>query len=130
MSPEQAAKKSRRRFLADMLFLGGGLTAAAAIAENQDAMVELVTELLNPVSTTQGVVVLPDRPAPPCKTTPTPSPAAPTPSYSDAPASDGGSPREAGGRVKLPIVDNDPFHKRPIPGPSIAERRVLSHKPK
>jgi len=32
---EQEQKRSRRRFLADMLFLGGGLTAAAVLAKNQ-----------------------------------------------------------------------------------------------
>lgn len=35
MTEQQNNKKSRRRFLADLLFLGGGVTAAALVAKNQ-----------------------------------------------------------------------------------------------
>ena len=35
MSEHQANRKTRRRFLADMLFLGGGLTAAGVLAKSQ-----------------------------------------------------------------------------------------------
>lgn len=35
MTEEQISKRSRRRFLADMLFLGGGITAAALVAKNK-----------------------------------------------------------------------------------------------
>lgn len=37
MSEHSNSKKSRRRFLADMLFLGGGLTAAGLLAKAQMA---------------------------------------------------------------------------------------------
>lgn len=35
MTEQQKNKRTRRRFLADMLFLGGGVTAAAMIAKSQ-----------------------------------------------------------------------------------------------
>lgn len=35
MEKPQESKKSRRRFLADMLFVGGGLSAAALLAKSQ-----------------------------------------------------------------------------------------------
>lgn len=35
MTEQQQRKKSRRRFLADLLFLGGGVTAAGLIAKTQ-----------------------------------------------------------------------------------------------
>ena len=35
MTEQQKNKRTRRRFLADMLFLGGGVTAAALIARSQ-----------------------------------------------------------------------------------------------
>ena len=35
MTDEMKQKKSRRRFLADMLFIGGGVTAAALLAKSQ-----------------------------------------------------------------------------------------------
>ena len=35
MTDEMRNKKSRRRFLADMLFIGGGVTAAALLAKSQ-----------------------------------------------------------------------------------------------
>lgn len=35
MTEQERNRRTRRRFLADMLFLGGGVTAAALIAKNQ-----------------------------------------------------------------------------------------------
>ncbi len=37
MTEQQKNKRTRRRFLADMLFLGGGVTAAAMLAKTQFA---------------------------------------------------------------------------------------------
>ena len=62
MSHEQ--KKSRRRFLADMLFLGGGLTAAGVLARSQ-----LMVGEGEPGPQTVGAMEMPEA-QPTCASTP------------------------------------------------------------
>lgn len=114
MSKEQ--RKSRRRFLADMLFLGGGLTAAGLLAKSQ-----LMTPEPEPVPA--GAM-----PATPCAL----PESTPTPSCSHTPDSNGIPPGAAGG-MEMPVPPpeprsspgKDPFSNRPQPDLNVAGRMVL-----
>lgn len=53
MTEQEKSKKTRRRFLADMLFLGGGISAAGLLAQSQifdrgDAQPHAVGEMVMP----------------------------------------------------------------------------------
>lgn len=67
-------KKSRRRFMADVLFLGGGLTAAALLAKTK-----LMDSGLGNPPVTAGVMCPPEDLHPTPQATPTPEDCAPMP---------------------------------------------------
>lgn len=84
MTEEAKNKRSRRRFLADMLFVGGGVTAAALLAKSQfldDKPVQPVTGHTPPPIEPPPLAgaAVPEQNPTPCETPNTPLPGEPMP---------------------------------------------------
>jgi hypothetical protein len=114
--PEQ--RKTRRRFIADMLFLGGGLTAAGLLAKSQ---------FLDPESA--APVVAGKMSMPPASSA-TPM-STPVPSCTKAPDAPLEIPPEVEGNMKLPPPDKVP---EPSPRPNQpvypGQREAPRHEPR
>jgi hypothetical protein len=113
MTEHSAQRKTRRRFLADMLFLGGGLTAAGLLARAQ-----LSPE--KPTPTTAGQMMVPTPEASP-RVKASPVPARPGEMVAPPPPSD--IPPGAAGGMELPRPERScdtppPGQKTPSPGSS------------
>ena len=117
---DQGNKKSRRRFLADMLFLGGGLTAAGLLAKTQIATEPDVQASPSPQS--PGNVALPDKQCPPTPDTVTtcpPTPQVQSPGAAVAPPPKNELPPGAQGEYMAPTPVAPPkLDPRDVPNPA------------
>jgi hypothetical protein len=109
---QQPGGKTRRRFLADLLFLGGGLTAAGLLARAQFGQPE-------PEPQIAGKVAAPPGPGP----TPDPVPRSPGEMVAPPPSSPEIPPGAAGG-MEIPQAPSAPVCiKTPSAEPNIAGGR-------
>jgi hypothetical protein len=113
MTEHQANKRTRRRFLADMLFLGGGLTAAGLLAKAQLTQPEpppaVPGQMMVPTPHPSPEVPVPSQPHPGEMVAP-PPPQTQVPDIPPGAAGGMEMPQPTPACVKTPEQENKPAH--------------------